>query len=39
MLLVIVSGSLKQAIYAAGQGALAAVKIQEYLGDDIKLRT
>lgn len=28
----VVSGSLKQAIYAAGQGALAAVKIQEYLG-------
>lgn len=28
----VVSGSLKQAIYAAGQGALAAVNIQEYLG-------
>lgn len=28
----VVSGSLKQAIYAAGQGALAAVNIQKYLG-------
>ena len=28
----VVSGSLKQAIYAAGQGALAAVNIQQYLG-------
>ena len=28
----IVSGSLKQAIYAAGQGALAAINIQKYLG-------
>ncbi|MBR1944026.1 MAG: thioredoxin-disulfide reductase [Alphaproteobacteria bacterium] len=27
----VVSGSLKQAIYAAGQGALAAVNIQKYL--------
>lgn len=28
----VVSGSLKQAIYAAGQGALAAINIQKYLG-------
>ncbi len=28
----VVSGSLKQAIYAAGQGALAAVSMQQYLG-------
>ncbi|MDR1488378.1 MAG: thioredoxin-disulfide reductase [Holosporales bacterium] len=28
----VVSGSLKQAIYAAGQGALASYKIEKYLG-------
>lgn len=28
----VVSGSLKQAIYAAGQGALSAISIQQYLG-------
>ena len=28
----VVSGSLKQAVYAAGQGALAAKRIEEYLG-------
>ena len=28
----VVSGSLKQAVYAAGQGAAAAKQIEEYIG-------